>query len=59
MVSKNKHFLVTFNTLHNGQNSVATAEVWAENAAHAEQLFKRDHDNNGMTYQILSVEEIR
>lgn len=59
MGNKIKRFLVTFNTLHNGSNSVATAEVWAENEAHARQEFKKSHDTNGMTYQILTVEELK
>lgn len=54
----NKRFLITYNIIYNNNASVATEEVWARNKEEAKSLFKRNHDSNGTTYQILLVEEL-
>jgi hypothetical protein len=59
MGNKLKRFLITYNIIYNTNHSVATEEIWAENKNHAESLFKRNHDSNGTTYQILTVEELK
>ena len=54
-----KRFLVIYNIIYNNNTSVATEEVWASNEQQAISLFKRNHDKNGTTYQILLVEELK
>lgn len=58
MGNKLKGFLITYNIIYKGETTPATEEIWAENENHARSLFKRNHDNNGTTYQILLVEEL-
>jgi len=55
----NKRFLITYNIIYNNNASVATEEIWARNKEEATSLFKRNHDSNGTTYQILLVEELK
>lgn len=59
MGNKLKRFLFTYNIIYNNNTSVATEEIWAEHKEHAISLFKRNHDSNGITYQILLVEELK
>lgn len=55
----NKRFLITYNIIYNNNATVATEEIWAKNEQEAKSLFKRNHDSNGTTYQILLVEEFK
>jgi hypothetical protein len=54
----NKRFLVTYNIIYNNNTTPAIEEIWANNKEQAKALFKRNHDSNGVTYQILLVEEL-
>lgn len=58
MGNKLKRFLITYNIIYKNETTPATEEIWAENKEHAKSLFKKNHDSNGTTYQILLVEEL-
>lgn len=60
MGPKNKAWLVTFETYNTRGDAIpATKIVQAVSEPHARNVFIREHDNDGMTYRILLVTEVK
>lgn len=60
MGPKLKAYLVTFETYNvRGDAIPATQEVQAVSEPHARNVFVREHYDDGMTYRILLVTEVR
>lgn len=60
MGPKLKPYLVTFETYNvRGDAIPATKEVQAVSEPHARNVFMQEHDNDGMTYHILFVTEVK
>lgn len=60
MGPKNKVWIVVFQTYNKQHDAITgTQEVQAVSAAHARNVFIREHYDDGMTYRILDVTEAK